>query len=96
MSGGCPQAAALERIAGVLEALNAPAVDGGESVIARFARAADALADLGEAQKKLCTFIVKHRVKIVLSVIGALMAVGAISPTAAEGLKEVLRTWGPL
>jgi hypothetical protein len=100
MSNGCPQAAQLARIANVLERWDRPTPgEGGKpgpSIVERFAAAADAVADLGAAQKKFCHLIVKHRMKILLGAVGAAGALSVISPTAAEGLKVVLRTWGPL
>jgi hypothetical protein len=92
MSNGCPQVQALDRQTSAIDQLTA------ELRAARLALtpAAEAITDLGSAQKKLCAFIVGNRLKILVSLIGALLALGVISPTAAEGLKEVLRTWGPL
>lgn len=53
-----------------------------------------AIAELGGAQKKLCAFIVKNRLKISLGIVSALLAVGAISPNAAEMLRTVLQGFG--
>jgi len=92
MSNGCGQVEALDRQTAAIERL----ADELRQAVETITPAAHAIADLGAAQKKLCTFLVTHRVKIVLGAIAALAAVGVISPTAADGLKQVLHTWGPL
>lgn len=52
-----------------------------------FLPAADAVAELGAAQRKLCNFIVGNRLKITAATISVLLGVGAISPNAAEAIK---------
>lgn len=76
------QADALNRIATAMEV-----------GIARFGPAADAVAALGEAQHKFCNFIVGHRLKLAMAIPGLLLAVGAIQPSAAKGLADLLRTF---
>lgn len=61
---------------------------------ADFKPAADALHSLGDAQTKFCNFILKNRLKLVGGTLGALVAVGAISPTAAGALGNFLRGFG--
>lgn len=51
---------------------------------------ADAVADLNGAQKKFCTFIVKHRLKILASVPMVLTTIGAVSPNLAKALHDAL------
>lgn len=77
------QAHALERIADIAEA-----------AVERFGPAADALAHLGDAQKKLCAFIVGNRLKLAASVPLVLVGIGAISPNMAELIGKVLTMWG--
>lgn len=56
--------------------------------------AAEAITDLGAAQKKLCKFIVGHRLKLAASVPIVLTVIGAVSPNAAHVLGELLKLWG--
>lgn len=84
------QAAALNRLADVGEKL-AGSVD---KAIEAFRPAADAVHGLGEAQRKLCAFLVKHRLKLVASIPAVLVGVGAISPNAAHGLATLLKGFG--
>jgi hypothetical protein len=60
------------------------------SAVAALQPAANAIADLGDAQRKFCSFLTKNRLKLVTGAIMALSAVGAISPTAAKGLQVFL------
>lgn len=87
------QTEALERQGERMEAqtakIDAVLVAIGDAVEA-FKPAANEIADLGRAQKKLCGFIVKNRLKITAGIIGALTAIGAISPNAADALKVIL------
>lgn len=55
-----------------------------------FTPAADAISHLSEAQKKLCGFLVKHRLKLAASIPAVFTAIGALSPTAAKMLQNVL------
>ena len=63
-------------------------------VVKELKPAADSLEKLGGAQEKLCNFIVNNRLKLAGGVIGALLAVGAISPSAADALRAVLAGFG--
>ncbi len=60
----------------------------------RVGPAADAVAHLGEAQKKLCGFILKHRLKLMMSIPVVLTSVGAITPEAEHGLHTLLAMFG--
>jgi hypothetical protein len=77
------QAKALNRIA-----------DMGEHMITAFGPAAQAITDLGEAQKKLCNFLVQNRVKILLGAVSLAAALGAITPNAAHQLSNILSGLG--
>jgi hypothetical protein len=59
-----------------------------------FKPAADAVAELGSAQRKFCKFLVNNRLKLVGGTITALIAIGAISPTVGEKLNAVLAGFG--
>ena len=59
-----------------------------------FKPAADAIHSLGDAQQKLCRFLVNNRLKLVAGTIAFLVAVGAISPNAAAVLSTFLKTVG--
>lgn len=56
--------------------------------------AAEALHSLGDAQRKLCNFLVNNRLKLVAGLLAALVAVGAISPNAATVLGSILKGLG--
>ena len=79
-------AAAAEQIGRHADALSSLA----ESV----APAANGIHNLAEAQRKLCEFMVRHRLKLAASVPLVLVAIGAVSPNAAEIMKHLLRVWG--
>lgn len=72
-------AKAMDRLAGAIEDLK-PAADGIHS--------------LGVAQTKFCNFLVKHRLKLALSIPSVLVAVGAISPNAAHTVAVILKSLG--
>jgi type IV secretory pathway VirB2 component (pilin) len=76
-------AAAVARGAAALEALAATAQP-----------AVDAIHSLSEAQKKLCGFLVGHRLKLAASIPVVLVGVSAISPNAAQWLHLMLKAWG--
>jgi hypothetical protein len=59
-----------------------------------FKPAADAIHSLGDAQVKLCNFLVNNRLKLVAGLIATLVAVGAISPNAATVLGAILKNVG--
>lgn len=59
-----------------------------------FTPAAEAVGALGEAQEKLCRFIVNNRLKLVGGMIGAALAVGAVTPAAADRLMALLKGFG--
>lgn len=83
-------AQAAERLAEAI-ARGAAALEGlAESV----APAANGIHNLAEAQRKLCDFMLRHRLKLAASVPMVLVAIGAISPNAAEIMKHLLRVWG--
>src|SRR5690242_15393876 len=84
LSNGCEQVAAMDRQTDAIVALTNKIGEVSE----RFAPAADAVADLGAAQKKLCTFLIKHRLKLAASVPVVLIAVGGLSPNVAHVLAE--------
>lgn len=67
-----------------------------EAATLRLGPAADAIHNLSVAQEKLCAFLVKHRMKLALSVPVILTLVQAISPNAAAGLAEVIKTLAPI
>lgn len=90
MSNGCPQVEAMDRQTAAIERLTQEFTSAREALTP----AAEAIADLGAAQKKLCGFLVKHRVKLLLSVPVVLTTVGAVSPTAAQALSGLLKLWG--
>lgn len=76
---GIALAMALDRLAGAIEDLK-PAADGIHS--------------LGVAQTKFCNFLVKHRLKLALSIPSILVAIGAISPNAAHSVAVILKSLG--
>jgi type IV secretory pathway VirB2 component (pilin) len=76
-------AAAVARGAAAIEALAATAQP-----------AVDAIHSLSEAQKKLCAFLVGHRLKLAASIPVVLVGVSAISPNAAQWLHLMLKAWG--
>lgn len=61
-----------------------------DRAIDRFGPAADAVVHLADAQKRLCGFLVNHRLKLAMSVPVVLVAVGALSPNAATLLQHLL------
>lgn len=65
-----------------------------EGLAEAVAPAANGIHNLAEAQRKLCDFILRHRLKLAASVPVVLVAVGAVSPNAAEIMKHLLRVWG--
>ena len=69
-----PQVQAAEIVAAALDR----AVD-------RFGPAADAVVHLADAQKRLCSFLVNHRLKIAASVPVVLITVGAGRPAVNPG-----------
>lgn len=89
-SSGCPQVDAMDRQTAQIARL----ADNLGRAIETVSPAVEAITNLDHAQKKLCSFVVKHRVKILLSVPVVLTTVGAISPSAAEALKSVLKVCG--
>jgi hypothetical protein len=90
MSNGCAQVDAMDRQTAAIEALTA------ELRVAHQALtpAAEAITDLGAAQRKLCDFLIGNRLKIAGSIPVVLVAVGAISPNAAQVIGTILRAWG--
>jgi hypothetical protein len=86
----CPQVAAMDRQAAQISRL------ADELKLARetISPAVEAITNLDAAQKKLCGFVVRHRVKILLSIPLVLTGVGAVSPAAADWLRAALRIWG--
>lgn len=90
MSNGCATVEAMDRQTDAINRL----VDELKTTREAFTPAADALHSLGEAQVKLCNFIVGNRLKIVTGIVGALVTVGAISPNAATVIGGVLKAWG--
>lgn len=87
----------LAALAKAIETHASAVRDGAEALghfTAAIKPAADGIDSLADAQRKLCQFIVKHRLKLAASIPAVLMAIGAISPNAAQALGEWLRTWG--
>ena len=84
------QADATERLARAGEALAFAIGEATETL----GPAVDAVAHLADAQKKLCAFIVGHRLKLFGSVPLVLVGVQAISPNAGEVLGKLLHAWG--
>lgn len=99
MSNGCAQVdaireqtEAMREQTATMSSLLAAIQEGVEA----FRPAADEIRDLGQAQKKLCAFIVGNRLKITAATIGLLVGVGAISPSAGEALQNFFKTLGLL
>lgn len=59
-----------------------------------FTPAAEAIHGLGDAQAKFCAFLVGNRLKLTASIPVVLVAVGAISPNAANVIGAILKAWG--
>lgn len=72
-------ALALSRIGGALEDLKP---------------AADAIHGLGEAQRKLCLFLVGNRLKLTASIPVVLILIQGVSPNAAKIIGQLLHAWG--
>jgi hypothetical protein len=84
------QAEAIDRQTAAIERLT-------DEVVATrkaFKPAADSIHSLGEAQQKLCNFLVNNRLKIVAGLLAGLVAVGAISPNVATALGAILKAMG--
>jgi hypothetical protein len=90
LANGCDTAAAMDRAVTAIEALAAEVKQTRET----FAPAAEALHGLGDAQKKLCAWIVGNRLKLAASVPVVLVGVGAISPNAAHLIEKLMKLWG--
>lgn len=90
MSNGCPQVEAMDRQTAALEVLTAELRAAREALTP----AALAITDLGTAQKKLCRFIVGHRLKLAASVPIVLTLVGGLSPNVANVMGQLLKVWG--
>lgn len=90
LSNGCAQVDAMDRQTAAIVALTAELKTAHELL----APAAVAITDLGTAQKKLCGFLVTHRLKLVASVPVVLATVGALSPNLAYFLAQLLKAWG--
>lgn len=60
----------------------------------RIGPAVDSIAHLGDAQKRLCDFLVRRRMMIMAAALSAVTAVGAISPNAAALIGAVLTNLG--
>lgn len=63
-----------------------------DRAVDRFGPAADALSELSSAQKKLCNFLVSHRLKLAASVPAVLTFVGAMTPEAARRVHLLMVT----
>lgn len=93
----CEQAQATDRNTAAIERLVEEVISSRadfravvEAAVKELAPAAHAIAELGEAQRKLCSFLVKNRLKLTGGVIGALIAVGAISEPVGARIGALL------
>lgn len=90
LSNGCETVQAMDRQTAAIDRL----VDELKQTREAFAPAAEAIKDLGGAQKKLCAWIVSNRLKLAASAPIVLVGVGAISPNAARLIGAMLQAWG--
>ena len=90
LTSGDPQVDAMDRQTAQISRLADELRHARETV----APAVEAITNLDVAQKKLCAFVVGHRLKLAASVPLVLVTIGAISPNAAEGVSALLKFWG--
>lgn len=90
MSNGCATVDAMDRQTAAITNLANEVKAAREA----FTPAAEAISDLGSAQKKLCAFLVGNRLKLAASVPLVLTFIGAVSPNVAHALAELLKVWG--
>lgn len=90
MSNGCPQVEAMDRQTAAISQL----ADEVRAAREALTPAAEAVSDLGAAQKKFCAFLVGNRLKLAASVPVVLTLIGGLSPNVAHVLSELLKVWG--